>query len=679
MREWVVITLVTGPFSGIDYSRLDEVPMLAGGSGTITVSREPMVERLVDRHPRCLLTADEIPRLRERLSDPAVQRYYTPAGALDRDPPPFVEGQRNGGPYRRLPGYALSHLLEPEPGKLEGLLRWLQMATTYPHVGADLDAEYFMEGVALSYDWLYHEIPEALRAELRELLCRQARHIFDLSLKGRTGGGHSYQQNHYWFAHLALSLAASAVYGEVPEAREWLAWSWDRAERVFITFSPDGGFHEGPSYWDFSMPALYMLVDLYEQLTGHRVPSADQGLRGQAVFRLHHMVPGLERPAPLEDTTMDTRRPPIQLLLWEARRYQDPVAMGVAQALSGGPSSHAFNLLWLDGSVAAKDPALVVPVCEHYPDIETVFARTSWDPDATYVAAVSRPLGGRFWADMCDRFGIGGTGHNHPEQGHFVLFGRGEVLAHDPGYTYEKLTRNHNTVLVDGRGQFGDGEMWPKPTPGRSRITGAVSDGDITIIAADPSSAYPGDLGLTRFDRTIVLAGPGLVVVHDRLEATEPRTFSWLLHHIGDVEGEDAGASRRIVRGNAQLSVVPLSPRDVRLECSTYLPLYKHPRRDHTPREDARIGLVELRSAPTTEATFLVPLVIADAGSVVPEVGDLSNATADALRVGNTVVAFRRGAAEASLPLDGGAPLTVAVRAVVCRVDADGRQVVELP
>ena len=279
---------------------------------------------------------------------------------------------------------------------------------------------------------------------------------------------------------------------------------------------------------------------------------------------------------------------------------------------------------------------------------------------------------------MCDRYDVGGTGHNHPEQGHFVLFGRGELLAHDPGYTYEKLTRNHNTILVDGQGQYADGEMWPRPTPGRARITGLANEGDISIIAADPSDAYPPELGLGRFERTIVLAGRDLVVIHDRLEADRPRTFSWLLHHIGEIIGEGDQGPWTIVRGGAQLVVSPVLPQPASGETSRYLPLYVHPTRDLTPKADAELGMLELRSGPVEQATFLVPLLIGDARQAPTEVEDLSKDGLDALRVGDTVVAFITGDGEVSVPTPDGDRLTTEARAVVIAMREGERITVEL-
>ena len=96
-----------------------------------------------------------------------------------------------------------------------------------PKSGVDLDAEYFMEGVALTYDWLHDQLPPDLRTRVRDTIARQCREVYEASLDNRAGGTIAFQQNHFWFAHLSLILGAAAVYGEVPEAADWLAWAWD--------------------------------------------------------------------------------------------------------------------------------------------------------------------------------------------------------------------------------------------------------------------------------------------------------------------------------------------------------------------------------------------------------------------------------------------------------------------
>jgi len=347
--------------------------------------------------------------------------------------------------------------------------------------------------------------------------------------------------------------------------------------------------------------------------------------------------------------------------------------MGIAQALCSGPSNDAFNLLWLDERVPANDYHKTVPTAHWYDDIETVFTRNAWDADATHVAFVCRPLGGHKYAELCQRYGIGGTGHNHPEQNHFTLFGRGELLAIDPGYTYEKETRNHNTVLVGGKGQYGAGEMWPEPSPGRAHITHFVNDGDVTIVVGDATSAYPPERGLKQFERTLVVVGRDLVVIYDRLAAERPTSFSWLLHHHGTIEQRDHCWT--VTRGGAQLSILPLLPDAFRARISTYRPQYIHPTRNLTPK-NPDIGLLEFDTKPVTEATFLVPLIVADAGAKVPACPLSRTPTSDSITIGSICVAFNRTEADMTVPLPWGQVLKTPARALVARIEQGRQQVV---
>ena len=417
-----------------------------------------------------------------------------------------------------------------------------------------------------------------------------------------------------------------------------------------------------------------MYIHLYEHCTGISIPGADSGLRGQAEFRFRHLYPGFDLTAALEDTGKTKGRFSVSMILWEAKRFKDPVVMGIAELLNSKPNQSCWNLLWLDEKLGSQNPLDVLPLGKYYPDIETVFARTSWGTDATAVAFVSRPMGGHKWAELCDKFGLGGTGHNHPEQNHFVLFGRGEVLAADPGYTYDKQTRNHNTVLIDGQGQYGDSEMWPQPNPGRSRITRFHSEGDITIITGDATSAYPDKLGLKSFERNLVLAGPDLVVVHDHLKADEPKEFSWLLHHYGKLAFSDDRWNIR--KNNAQLSVNVLLPQRFTAKDSSYRPQYIHPTRDLTP-PDPEISLLELKTESVKEATFLIVLIVSDTDQEPPFIQNISTRKCDAVRVGKIAVAFNRGESSMGVFMPWEQNYITEAKVLVARIVDGKRQIIE--
>ena len=62
--------------------------------------------------------------------------------------------------------------------------------------------------------------------------------------------------------------------------------------------------------------------------------------------------------------------------------------------------------------------------------------------------------------DAMDKFSYDpGGGHVHPDANHFVLFGGGQWLMRDDGYQ-PKWTGQHNTLLVNGHGQLGEGAEW---------------------------------------------------------------------------------------------------------------------------------------------------------------------------------------------------------------------------
>jgi hypothetical protein len=106
----------------------------------------------------------------------------------------------------------------------------------------------------------------------------------------------------------------------------------------------------------------------------------------------------------------------------------------------------------------------------------------------------------------------------------------------DPGYEYLKSTSNHNTVLVDGRGQTGEGNTWLNVNNCLNRekeplgITTFEDRGDVCHVIADVTGAYDPDLRITRFTRRIVYLRPDLIVLHDRIESAMPHEYRWLLH-----------------------------------------------------------------------------------------------------------------------------------------------------
>ena len=133
--------------------------------------------------------------------------------------------------------------------------------------------------------------------------------------------------------------------------------------------------------------------------------------------------------------------------------------------------------------------------------------------------------------------------HDHPDQNHFLLFSNGRMLAQDDGYpTDNKLTRSHNTIVVDTMGQKNEGGAWYEPFD--YSLTGHLDDvmlsGSSACAAGNASKLYA---NAGRFVRHIAFIEGGYVVSIDDVRGTGAgqHTFDWRLHKMGAWTSPQAG------------------------------------------------------------------------------------------------------------------------------------------
>lgn len=648
--------------------------------------RQEKLEQIMQMpHPRLFLTPEKIQSL--------TLQYQNPTSKLHQFyhlPKPLYQGGP-GGPmgYYVLKDQALAYLLTRDATRLSRIKEWLLLATQVSpeQVGYDLYAAFFLDGLATTYDWLYADLDENLRVTVRERIKAQLRYIVHVSYVGRIGSVHygrfdHYQQGHYILPHYALAVGAAAIYLDDPdpEIKEWLLWSWDRFERMVLTSVPSA-FQDGPNYMDSSREWVYKYVDLYEDFTGQSIPRLDASLQGLSEVRLHFILPNFKTTVNFDDTPPMRQLPPVWAFLWEAKRYQDPVVQGFAERLAQLPEptdvplygkQRAQAALWLDETLVAQPFQPEQHLAYYNPEMEVAITRSSWQEDATLVSFVSQPYGGHFLAELSEQFGEGvlSSPHAQPHQNHFILYSHGEILAFDPGYTMEKRTRDENTILIDGHGQYNDGIRWMTPSPGRAHITRFVRKNDVTIMTGDASTAYPSDLGLQKFDRTIVVVGDELVVVYDELVSSTPRVYSWLFHHQGDLLAKQG--RWKISKGDAQVILVPLLPINFVMQSSQYTPAYREGDTPPTPL----VNVFQLDSPRSANIKFLVPMILSEKNAVVSFVEDVSlpaisdYAASQAIRFRDVVVAFNQGAVGETMrvQLPNGEIMETSLRVVVAQL-----------
>jgi hypothetical protein len=180
-----------------------------------------------------------------------------------------------------------------------------------------------------------------------------------------------------------------------------------------------------------------------------------------------------------------------------------------------------LNLLWFDPGVLPVPPD-GLPTLRHFADMGIVSARSGWSGTEALVVFKCGPFLGH---QATERFSYDpGGGHVHPDANHFVVFGAGEWLIRDDGYQ-PKSTSQHNTLLVGGHGQMGEGKQWfdgadllalkAQPT-----ILHVQSTPSLDHWTGDATAAYAPELGLKRFVRHVLFVKPDTLIVADEVQAS---------------------------------------------------------------------------------------------------------------------------------------------------------------
>jgi hypothetical protein len=321
-----------------------------------------------------------------------------------------------------------------------------------------------------------------------------------------------------------------------------------------------------------------------------------------------------------------------------------------------------LDFVWFDPTVEPK-PVPEMAETAVFPDMGLVTTRSSWQEDATYLAfKCGTPNGARGWhvGQAIDRQNGWKTitaSHEHPDENSFILMRGGDYLSVDPGYSKDKLTRNHSTILVDGQGQYNEGgynsfagldQAWG------GRLEDWFNANGLTYACGEAAGAYQPDLQLSQFKRQIVLADADLVLICDDLQSAVAHNYEWQLQ--SDVAAKQMGTNQFIYHtGQTQMVVTAVAPtsltRNQREVEITANPTSAKPdwiirRTQHT--------LVLSPAEPCSQTRFLVALDLADADAVPAEVTHLDCVGGTAVQVtrdGETrIAAFGYGRSRLVIP-----------------------------
>jgi len=489
-------------------------------------------------HPRWLVTADQLGALRAPSN---MRSSWTIALLQDADrllsaplmkePRPWSEGKWNADEwlqyYREIvqaarctETLAFAALLTRDAKYQAAAKKWLLHLASWDPRGPtslcnnDEQAMHIMFACARAYTWLYDVLTEPERARVREMLGTRARDAYAHLHHNRTA---PYEQcpynSHNGRLWHFLGEVAIVLYGDVPEAQEWLNY----ALTIYYGWYPiwggrDGGWAEGMhyflSYHEYVLPWLWQLEKVMK-LTPALKPF---------YYRCSEFLLAIAPPGGALNSFGDfSENPPSERRAW--------VAAGLA-ALTGDERAH-----WLAEGVGLREQELTplrylaaISLGSNAPRLPSPHKLYLF-PDTGLVAYhsnLAQPTRDVQW--MMRANALGNLSHSHCDQLGIVVAAFGDPLFVNTGYRdyygspfcreWYWHTRAHNALLIGGEGQR-------RGLGTSASLVRWEENADLTYVIADATPAY-GELAkiVQRYGASLEIGDTHVLVVLDDVWTT---------------------------------------------------------------------------------------------------------------------------------------------------------------
>ena len=565
------------------------------------------LSNLKPRHPRLIISASMLERLRRKLAEDKdaaalLKNLQEKADMMLTEAPVAQEKSAENNmleisrlAQKRIVTLAGLYLIEGKQTYLKRAKEEMKAIATMSDWNADhfLDVAEMTTALALGYDWLYDSLTEEEEEQFRKA-------ILELGLKQ---GLQQYAEHKWWtfsafnwniVCNGGLLVGALAIGDKHPdEANRIVNCARLSVPYAMASFSPDGGWAEGPGYWCYTTKyAMLMLSSLKSALGTDFGWINSPGFANTGFYRIHYTSPTGEY-FNFADSSAEERRAPQ--MYWMSREFKQPLYAG-AESATALRHTTIFHLLFfpesckqLKGSTLARSAL--------FKGAELGFYRSDWSQNnALYLGF---------------KGGDNRSSHANLDLGTFILDWSGIRWACElgpdnyslPGYfadqrfSYYRLkTEGQNTFTID------DGSQNPRAT---ARITTLVDKKDKFFAEVDLSKAYPQKLAGAK--RTFAVRRKDgkdkSVVITDILKALKPVSYTWHMHTEQRVEVSSDGKEIVLRHDNGKrLSIRIVSPADGIFQTNT-INLAK-PQFDATGQTDIQIRIPTLKTKKIVSVEF---------------------------------------------------------------------------
>jgi hypothetical protein len=438
------------------------------------------VDRAPRAHPRVLVTADQLRRLREPQPAGSLKRLVADNlvrkanGILDQPPITHtLKGRRLLGQSRRCVERVLclatAFHLTGDVRYARRCEREMLAAAAFP----DWNPKHFLDvgemacALGIGYDWLFDQLPESSRRSIRTALVEKA-----LSLPfgaGARAGWIRARNNWGQVCHGGLTIAALAVLEDEPDlAAKTVLNALRNVPRSMAAYAPKGSYPEGPGYWAYGTTYNVLLIAALESALG-----GDYGLSRAPGFDQTGGYPALVTgPSGYTFNYADggSGRHPLPALFWFAARYHRPDWLYqefdlLRNKLSSGGRFLPLVLFWMRDT---RPPDRIRLPLHWYSEgaVPISIHRSSWKKDGVFLGF---------------KGGSPRANHGQMDTGSFVLDAEGVRWALDLGAEgyygiesrgmnlwssvqnsdrwtiFRQMNLGHNTLVIDGQLQKADG------------------------------------------------------------------------------------------------------------------------------------------------------------------------------------------------------------------------------
>jgi len=432
-----------------------------------------------------------------------------------------------------------------------------------------LDVAEMTCALAIGYDWLYGELDEASRKEIRTAITQKG---VILPHTTRHKGWSKARNNWGQVCHGGLTAGALAVMEHEPDlAARTVHHALHNVTHSMHAYAPKGSYPEGPGYWSYGTSYNVLLICVLSSALG-----TDFGLTKAPGFsQTGQYLSVVCGPSGQFFNYADggSGRRPQPALFWLASRFDRPdwllgeherlLATTEKMKLEHAPSSSdrllPLALLWIDGTTG--NPAIHMPLHWHSEgETPITIHRTSWtDRKATFVGlkggspsashgqmdvgSFVLDAGGVRWA-----VDLGAEGYHAIESRGMNLWSRAQDS--DRWTIFRQSNHGHNTLVIDGQLQRASGS---------GRVADFSDDPASPYSVLDMSSAYDGQASSVQ--RGVAIVRSRDVLIQDHLTGLKPGSrVRWGMITPGRPDVRD-GASIELRQKDARLTLTILSPR----------------------------------------------------------------------------------------------------------------------